>query len=67
MIVEIQAEIERRMRAGVRFDEIEHHVIDPAPLNDDQKAALWLFAWSFVPESRQRADAAAHLAFVSSE
>ena len=47
MIVELQAEIERRMRRGARFDEIEDHVIDPAPLSDDQKAALWLFAWSY--------------------
>jgi hypothetical protein len=66
MIVELQREIELRVRSGARFEEIEERVIDPAPLNDDQKAALWLFAWSLMPERCQRAEAAARFAFVGS-
>jgi hypothetical protein len=40
----LQREIARAVRAGFNLDEIEELVIDPAPLDEDQKAALWLYA-----------------------
>ncbi len=44
MVPALQREIARAVRAGVALDEIEELVIDPAPLDDEQKAALWLYA-----------------------
>jgi hypothetical protein len=39
-------------RSGA-FDEVES-LIDSAPLTTDQKAALWLLAWSFQDAPSQR-------------
>jgi hypothetical protein len=41
------------------FQEIEH-LIDETPLDGEQKAALWLYAWSY-PEVRGQQIAAARL------
>jgi hypothetical protein len=30
---------------GVELPEIERNLIDPAPVSEDEKAALWLLAW----------------------
>ena len=38
-------EVERRMSAGEPFGSIED-MIDGANISEDQKAALWLLAWS---------------------
>jgi hypothetical protein len=38
-------EVERRMSAGEPFGRIED-MIDRAKISEDQKAALWLLAWS---------------------
>jgi hypothetical protein len=32
--------------AGATLEEIEVELLDPAPLSDEQRAALWLYAWS---------------------
>ena len=44
MVPELQRQIARAVRAGVELDEIEQLVIDPSPLDEEQKAALWLYA-----------------------
>jgi hypothetical protein len=38
--------IEQRASAGSSLDEIEAEVVREAPLDEDQRSALWLYAWS---------------------
>ena len=41
-------EIARRLDAGNDLEEVEAEIIDVCPeLSDDERAALWLFAWSY--------------------
>lgn len=47
--------------AGERFGDIEDAIDEIASLTLDQKAALWLFAFSLLDRGRQRADARAYL------
>ena len=56
-----QAEIATRMRRGAKFAAVERDVIDPSPLSEAEKAALWLYGWSFVDWRRQRREAVAHI------
>ena len=56
-----QADVARRMRRGDSFASVEEEVIDPSPLPEADKAALWLYGWSFVNWRRQRREAIAHL------
>jgi hypothetical protein len=58
---EFQAEIASRMRHGDAFDTVEEEVINPSALSEAEKAALWLYGWSFVDWRRQRREAAAHI------
>jgi hypothetical protein len=58
---QLQAEIASRMRHGAPFDTVEEEVIDASALSDAEKAALWLYGWSFVPWQRQRREAVAHI------
>jgi hypothetical protein len=58
---QLQAEITARMRRGDAFETVEDEVIDASALPDREKAALWLYGWSFVPWQRQRREALAHL------
>jgi hypothetical protein len=62
-----QADIAFRMRRGDTFASVEDEVIDPSPLSDREKAALWLFGWSFVNWRRQRREAAAHIDLLDAE
>ena len=50
-------EIRRRMRRGDSIDDVDLELIERADLSADDKAALWLYAWSLVPRRRQRASA----------
>ncbi|MFN2615931.1 MAG: hypothetical protein ABR581_02275 [Thermoleophilaceae bacterium] len=52
------------IRSGEPFGDVENAIDDLGDLSMDQKAALWLFAFSQRPASDQRADARAHLAAV---
>jgi hypothetical protein len=61
----IQEQIRRRMRDGDSIDDVDLEVIERSGLNADQKAALWLYAWSFVPRRKQRASAELHLRLVT--
>jgi hypothetical protein len=56
-ILELQERIRRSFARGASIDQLEEDVIAPARLSDDQKAALWLFAWSFLSRHAQRAEA----------
>ena len=59
-----QDQVEGMMEAGERFGVIED-TINTAALVDDQKAALWLLAWSSRDSWVQRRDALAALELVS--
>jgi hypothetical protein len=44
-LVACQEEVERRMRIGEPFGSVED-MINGAEISEDEKAALWLLAWS---------------------
>ena len=52
--------VERDMLRGERFTDVED-AIDSSDLSADEKAALWLLAWSYVHPRAQRSEANAHL------
>jgi hypothetical protein len=56
-----QAEIASRMGQGATFDSIEDEIIDPSAFSEAEKAALWLYGWSFVDWRRQRREAVAQI------
>ena len=58
---EYQAAVAARMRRGDTFASVEDELIDPSPLSEREKAALWLFGWSFVNWRRQRREAVRHI------
>jgi hypothetical protein len=58
---QLQGDVAVRMYRGDTFASVEAEVIDASGLSDAEKAALWLYGWSFVHWRRQRAEAAAHI------
>jgi hypothetical protein len=58
---QLQGDVALRMRRGDTFASVETHVINASGLSDAEKAALWLYGWSFVPYRRQRREALAHI------
>jgi hypothetical protein len=56
----MRLEVERRMRRGDRFIDVEE-AIEASDLPDNEKAALWLLGWSYVHPRAQRREALAHL------
>lgn len=64
---EYQAEIAVRMRRGDTFASVEEQVIDPSSLSEREKAALWLFGWSFVNWRRQRREAVNHIELLAGD
>ena len=56
----MRLDVERRMRRGERFTDVED-VIDTSDLSSDQKSALWLLGWSYVHPTAQRREANAYL------
>jgi hypothetical protein len=49
------------MQGGSPLDLVESEVIEPCDLSPDQKAALWLYAWSFLEGQEQRDSASRYL------
>jgi hypothetical protein len=58
---QFQAEVAARMKRGDTFISVEDEVIDPSGLSDREKAALWLYGWSFVDWRGQRREALSHI------
>ena len=58
-------EVERMMSAGESFGAVEA-LIDEASLNEQEKAALWLFAWSMRDKRTQQRETRGLLAYLSS-
>jgi hypothetical protein len=52
------------METGETFGDVEDAIDDVADLTLDQKAALWLFAFSLRDPAEQRLDARSHLVAV---
>jgi hypothetical protein len=48
-LVESQARIDDRLDHDGSLAEVEEEIIDPAPLDEEQKAAMWLYASATVP------------------
>ena len=57
-------EVAGLIRGGESFGVVESTIDELADLTTDQKAALWLFAFSLRDPGEQRRDARAHLAAV---
>lgn len=49
------------LRRGAPLEQVEREVIDPCELSSDQKAALWLYAWSSMARKEQRNQATRYL------
>jgi hypothetical protein len=56
--------VEELMEGGESFGDVEDAIDDVIDLTQDQKAALWLFAFSLRDPIQQRLDARAHLTAV---
>jgi hypothetical protein len=56
----VRMDVERRMRHGERFADVED-VINASDLSSDEKHALWLLGWSYVHPRAQRRVANGHL------
>jgi hypothetical protein len=59
--IRLQERIAVMMHGGASLDRVETEVINSSDLNSDQKAALWLYAWSFLRGTEQRAQATHYL------
>ena len=44
----LQEQITGMMLGGATMDRVEHEVLDPSELSPERKAALWLYALSYV-------------------
>jgi hypothetical protein len=49
----VRDEIAFRLHRGERLAEVEREVIAPARLSEDDRAALWLFAWSYPRKAKR--------------
>jgi hypothetical protein len=54
-------DIARGIGSGASLTDIEATLIDPAPLDRDHKAALWMYAWSSHRPARRRDEALRHI------
>lgn len=54
MLGQAHADVRRRMSRGGSVDDVDADIIEPSDFSADQKAALWLYAWSYVPRRMQR-------------
>jgi len=61
----LRQEIDAGMRRGESFSRVEEDLIEPSRLSDEEKSALWLYAWSFVDWRAQRREALAHITHVA--
>ena len=49
-----RADVRRHMSRGGSVDDVDAEIIEPSDFSADEKAALWLYAWSYVPGRMQR-------------
>lgn len=48
----LRDDIDQMVLAGVTLEEIEEQLIDHAPVGEDMRAALWLYAWGCIERQR---------------
>jgi hypothetical protein len=60
-IVRYQERIAVMMQCGASLDRVEEEVIAKTELSSNRKAALWLYAWSFMEGTEQRSRATDYL------
>jgi hypothetical protein len=41
------------LEAGSSLETIEHRIIDPTPMDEERRSALWLYAWSVSSKRRE--------------
>jgi hypothetical protein len=61
----VEVAVRARMLAGDGLGEVEEELINPAALDSERKAVLWLLAWSLLPRAYQLAEVEAHIALLS--
>jgi hypothetical protein len=52
MPVALYKQVGNAVRAGMNLDAIEETIIQPAAVEEDQKAALWLYAQALLERPR---------------
>jgi hypothetical protein len=60
-IVRLQERIAVGMERGDSLEQVEQDVIAAADVSRERKAALWLYAWSFINGAAQRHAASSEL------
>ncbi|MFL5332374.1 MAG: hypothetical protein ACJ8H8_04170 [Geminicoccaceae bacterium] len=60
-IVRLQERIAVGMERGDSLEQVERDVIAVADISNERKAALWLYAWSFMNGVAQRQAASSEL------
>jgi hypothetical protein len=45
-LAQLQCEVDARVRRGEPFSRIEHDLIEPSDLCEEDKSALWLYGWA---------------------
>src|SRR5215216_6492977 len=58
-LAETQEQINERFGDGGSLAEVEKEIIDPAPVTEEQRAALWLYASATIPKDLAEATAEA--------
>jgi hypothetical protein len=67
VLTRARADVRRRMSRGSPINDVDSELIEPSGFSADQKAALWLYAWSFVPRRAQRRSADLQLRLTGSQ
>jgi hypothetical protein len=53
--LDLQRHVQLMMESGRVFEDVEDVINDSGyDLSDDERSALWLWAWSLLPHHRQR-------------
>ena len=42
------------LEAGSSLESVEHRIIEPTPLDEERRSALWLYAWSVATSHARR-------------
>lgn len=58
---DMQPRIVAAMAEGATIDDVDEQLIESSDLDGEHKAALWLYAWSFLDHASQRREAIDYL------
>jgi hypothetical protein len=53
-LADLRHEVDVRLRGGEPLAQIEHDVIEPSDLSEEDKSALWLYGWASLDDGRRR-------------